>query len=428
MAKKKENTKQVIKVNAKKALINFLTKFTTPQAKRVINTGKAILFIGTVALAVVTLLSSLTLRVPIKPYVVTSGSMRPTIYEGSVAFVTRGVTNINKGDVITFIRPDDFKQNVTHRVADIEEIDGKPMYKTKGDANNTVDPWEVRPEAVWGKVAFNIPLIGYVVEFAKTRAGVLVIVVLPMLLIALDEVRIIRQEVKKMKKSKSGGGKGSSKKKSAKKVIGKKEVVAFFLLAFVFSPGIGTTEAAFSHKATVAGYQARTGDWLEEETIPQVQEEILGPVKVQADVLPSTETSTPTLSDKPQTLEELIVESGTETPTPVPIFVVSPSNFPSPTPTPTVSPSPAPVGRTGGASVPTLTPTPSPTPTPAPSPTNLPVFSPLPSTPTSPAVSPTIAPSALPETTEESAPESTPGAIENSVDTQAPAEVQLTNV
>ncbi|MBI3559124.1 signal peptidase I [Candidatus Gottesmanbacteria bacterium] len=137
----------------------------------------------------VTLLAVLSLS---KPFVVLSGSMRPAIKEGAVVFVQRSVKNIKVGDVITFIHPANPAQTVTHRVVEIT----KTGFKTKGDANNTADPWEVRREAVWGRVLFSVNLLGFLVSFAQTKIGVIFLIALPLILIALSELRVVFKELK----------------------------------------------------------------------------------------------------------------------------------------------------------------------------------------------------------------------------------------
>lgn len=141
------------------------------------------------ATVIVTLLAVLSLS---KPFVVFSGSMRSAIWEGSVVFVEQNTKKIKVGDVITFIHPENPAQTVTHRVTEVT----KTGFKTKGDANNTADPWEVRREAVWGKVLFSVNFLGFLVSFAQTKVGVILLIALPLVLIALSELRVIFKELK----------------------------------------------------------------------------------------------------------------------------------------------------------------------------------------------------------------------------------------
>ncbi len=78
---------------------------------------------------------------------VASDSMVPTLNRGDVLFV-RGEENINVGDIIVYRSPVG-NIPIIHRV--IKVID-KETYITKGDANPTSDPWEVKKNWVTGKV------------------------------------------------------------------------------------------------------------------------------------------------------------------------------------------------------------------------------------------------------------------------------------
>jgi len=105
-----------------------------------------------------------------KPVAVYSGSMRPTLGIGSLA-VDRVVDarNVRVGDVITFNDPTIVGRLVTHRVAQIVPTKHGLVYRTKGDANAARDPWAIRLNNQVGRVAFDVPLAGYVLYYAHTR-------------------------------------------------------------------------------------------------------------------------------------------------------------------------------------------------------------------------------------------------------------------
>jgi signal peptidase I len=114
-----------------------------------------------------------------KPVAVYSGSMRPTLGVGSLA-VDRVVpaSSVRVGDVITFNDPYTKGRLVTHRVAQIIPTKQGLAYRTKGDANPSRDPWAIRLNNQVGRVAFDVPLAGYVLYYAHTREirGLLLIV------------------------------------------------------------------------------------------------------------------------------------------------------------------------------------------------------------------------------------------------------------
>ncbi|MBI5449551.1 signal peptidase I [Candidatus Gottesmanbacteria bacterium] len=220
-----------------------------------LNLAKGPAFVVVVGLGLLSLLTSTSLpwQIPLKPFLVTSGSMRPTIPEGSTVFVDRKTTEVKVGDIVTFLRPGNARENVTHRITATETKDNNTLYKTKGDANEAVDIWSVRRESMWGKVVFHIPLLGFVVSFTKTRPGVLLMVVLPLAVIAIDELRVIIREILWMKKKKS--------KKNSPPVT---TITALFLLISysLFAVAMPTSMAAFSDTTSVTNSQVATSCWI----------------------------------------------------------------------------------------------------------------------------------------------------------------------
>jgi signal peptidase len=105
-----------------------------------------------------------------KPVAVYSGSMRPTLGVGSLA-VDRVVpaSSVRVGDVITFNDPYTRRRLVTHRVAKIVRTDHGLAYRTKGDANAARDPWAIQLNDKVGRVAFDVPVAGYLLWYAHTR-------------------------------------------------------------------------------------------------------------------------------------------------------------------------------------------------------------------------------------------------------------------
>ena len=133
---------------------------------KVINIVRNILF----AIAVVVLLSAgLCFMLQLKPAVVMSGSMEPTFHMGSVVIVDKKTSDsVKVGDPIAFHVSDAY---VTHRI--VEETE--QGFITKGDANDTTDPWEIDPSKVDGKVVLNVPIIGYAFKFISSKRGLLIV-------------------------------------------------------------------------------------------------------------------------------------------------------------------------------------------------------------------------------------------------------------
>jgi len=136
-------------------------------------------------------------------FVVETGSMEPAISTGSLAFVSPQST-YQKGDVVTFNTPleKDEKTNyvVTHRINDIKFENGETLFQTKGDANNAPDSLLTNQIHVIGKVNGAIPLLGYLIGFAKTQIGFLVVIIIPSLFIIYSELQNISREFKRKAK------------------------------------------------------------------------------------------------------------------------------------------------------------------------------------------------------------------------------------
>jgi signal peptidase len=98
---------------------------------------------------------------------VLSGSMEPALPVGCVQ-VTRPANpeHIEAGDIITFRSPTNGKL-MSHRVVAVEEGNSY-QFRTKGDANEDVDPYLVPAENVVGRVCFKVAHMGRIVEYLKT--------------------------------------------------------------------------------------------------------------------------------------------------------------------------------------------------------------------------------------------------------------------
>lgn len=123
-------------------------------------------------------------------YVVLSSSMSPAIGAGDVVIVDDvSPQRIGEGDVITFRGGGEGAGpgRVTHRVVEVVEQDGERRFRTKGDANEEADRELVAPDDVIGRVTFSIPLLGHLVSFAGSDAGIVALVIVPSVLLILNE-------------------------------------------------------------------------------------------------------------------------------------------------------------------------------------------------------------------------------------------------
>lgn len=102
-------------------------------------------------------------------YAIVSGSMEPAISTGSLAYAKRAEPlEVAVGDVIVF-QDSQGGTAITHRV--VENRSGDRQFITKGDANAANDVSPVPYEALIGKVAASVPVLGYFLPSAATAGG-----------------------------------------------------------------------------------------------------------------------------------------------------------------------------------------------------------------------------------------------------------------
>ena len=98
-------------------------------------------------------------------FVVTGGSMEPTIHKGSLV-IDQPVTadKLKLGDVITYDRAD---QTTTHRIVGVEGSANGTLFSTKGDANTVGDPEPMTFPGRVGLVKVAVPGLGFVVAWMQ---------------------------------------------------------------------------------------------------------------------------------------------------------------------------------------------------------------------------------------------------------------------
>lgn len=173
-----------------------------------------------------------------RAFIVSSGSMEPTIQTGSLV-VTRYThpSHLKKDDIITFIAPTKEKPLVTHRIETILQKDALTTMTTRGDNNKTKDIWTLAGGSVVGKSMFSIPYLGYVFTFTQTKLGILLFILLPAVYIIIDEISIMFKTIKDHKK----------------KPIEHKETIVVVLLLLLSSTtfSLKSTQALLSDKANL---------------------------------------------------------------------------------------------------------------------------------------------------------------------------------
>lgn len=120
-------------------------------------------------------------------FTVLSGSMEPTYHTGSLIYVKEvDPYEIQPGQVITFLLSEDTV--ATHRVVEVvpdEEDESVIRFRTKGDANDTVDGSLVHYKNVIGTPVFTIPKLGYLANYIQHPPGTYMAIAAGAVLLAL---------------------------------------------------------------------------------------------------------------------------------------------------------------------------------------------------------------------------------------------------
>lgn len=123
----------------------------------------------------------------VRPEIVVSGSMEPTLPTGSLVLAQPvPADQLAVGDVVSVERPEG-RGLVTHRVVSVTDAaHGHRELTLKGDANATADP-VTYTVAEAGRVVWSMPLVGAWLSMLKTPAGlgILAVALVALLLFAV---------------------------------------------------------------------------------------------------------------------------------------------------------------------------------------------------------------------------------------------------
>ena len=122
-------------------------------------------------------------------YVIYGSSMEPAIPVGSlVVAAPADPDELDIGDVVVFSSPSNGVR-ITHRIVDVVEQGDARYIRTKGDASPGDDPLQLNASAGVRRVVFHLPYVGYLVNFAKSPLGILLLFVAPALAVLATSLR-----------------------------------------------------------------------------------------------------------------------------------------------------------------------------------------------------------------------------------------------
>lgn len=134
-------------------------------------------------------------------FIVATGSMVPVYSVGDVILVRdTDINDIKIDDDVVYIgeKGDTAGKTVTHRVINIEEIDGEKFFHTKGIANNAEDPI-VSSSQIKGTVLKRLPIITFICSLMANTYTLYFIIVLPMTFYIF--FKIIHVNLRKVRKN-----------------------------------------------------------------------------------------------------------------------------------------------------------------------------------------------------------------------------------
>lgn len=105
----------------------------------------------------------------IEPSIVLSGSMEPALRAGDVIYTKLNTDSVYQvGDIVVF-RYEAASKPSAHRITAIDET----VIHTKGDNNEYEDMAVITPEQIEGRGVCVVPKIGYVIQKAQTKKGII---------------------------------------------------------------------------------------------------------------------------------------------------------------------------------------------------------------------------------------------------------------
>lgn len=140
-------------------------------------------------------------------YDVLTGSMEPTYNVGDLILVkVTDPSEIQVGDTVTFNPGSTDDSYLTHRVTQKLENymgTGNVCFKTKGDANETEDPFVIDGSRMIGIVKMKIPFVGYLVRFVQYNYIIIIILIVlfSVFFTLLKKLTEISAEIKAIEKA-----------------------------------------------------------------------------------------------------------------------------------------------------------------------------------------------------------------------------------
>lgn len=146
-----------------------------------------LLLIAAVVASVTVMVTVMTQHLGFAP--VLSPSMEPTFHPGDLVITKpEAATDIKIGQVVALPVPNEPGQRYVHRIISVSTKDGRPLVRTKGDANPAPETFSLRVDSPTVPVVVaTVPQLGrlsVILQHSKTRLAVMAVTVIAILIAA----------------------------------------------------------------------------------------------------------------------------------------------------------------------------------------------------------------------------------------------------
>jgi len=134
-------------------------------------------------------------------YVINGGSMEPSLQVGSIAVT--GPTSpfdLKIGDIIVRNELSD-SSTVLHRIVEITNVNGQRAFVTQGDQNRAPDTTPVILVGTGHRVIYSVPYAGYILNFARSWVGRMILIGIPLALLAITSAKQARGWLRRERKA-----------------------------------------------------------------------------------------------------------------------------------------------------------------------------------------------------------------------------------
>jgi signal peptidase len=117
--------------------------------------------VGVSAAIMISIVMLISCEFHYRAIIIATESMTGEINKGDMIVYeeyTAGKQFVEEQDVVVYIKNGN---RIVHRVVDIERVEGRNRYYTKGDANDAVDAGYISDSDIEGVVLFKLPFVGY---------------------------------------------------------------------------------------------------------------------------------------------------------------------------------------------------------------------------------------------------------------------------